>query len=142
MNSFIGFLINITIFRSKLRGTSADFYIYIPNFSSTKNWKFLKTLYLNIIGSPFKINLSITLFISISLLLIDLVLVDKSPISLISILSWLLELELELELVLVLPVSVLVPVLLLVLVPVLILELIIVLLLKLALILVLVLVLN
>ena len=55
MNSFVGFSMNVIIFRSRLGGTSADFHTCNPDFSLIKNWKFLKSLRLDLIGSPSRV---------------------------------------------------------------------------------------
>jgi len=62
----------------------ADFYIYNPDFSLIRNWKVLKIWRLNLINSPFKVSLFITLIIPVSSLLADPVPADGSPASLIS----------------------------------------------------------
>ena len=84
MNFLIVFSMNVIVFKSRLRNIFVDFYTCNFDFSSIKNWKFLKSLRLNIIGSFFRISLFIT-----SLIFVPLLLIFMS--------SWLSELELKLK---------------------------------------------
>lgn len=84
MNSFVGFPTDGISSGFRSPHNCADFYTCNPDFSSTRNWKVLKTSRLDLIGSPSKVSLSIAPVIPVSLLLADPVPADGSPVLLIS----------------------------------------------------------
>ena len=93
MNFFVSFSTDgiFSGFRSPHNCT--NFHTCKPDFFLTRNWKVLKTWHLDLIGSPFRVSLSMASVISVSPLLADSVLADGSSVLLIFIFSPLSESE-------------------------------------------------